>query len=193
MSEWAIRSKKRAICSFLVSHPGFLLMVTHFWWATWAICSHRSFLVSTLSDSLTSLIKKEGMSKKFEWIIRFLWAIEQFAQNNQVIRSFAHLSWATWANCSHLLFCHEWPEQFAYSFSFVLSDLSELLTVTHLIWVIWAIWSNEQIPNPGDQAPLTCCLGGLAPPPPLVALGRQTDTSGWSLWSLNYTALRHWI
>ena len=48
-----------------------------FWWTTWAIRSHRSFLVSNLSDSLTlliflvsilsdlltSLIKKYGMSK----------------------------------------------------------------------------------------------------------------------------------
>ena len=38
------------------------LMVAHFWWATWAIRSHRSFLVSDLSDLLTSLTKKEGMS-----------------------------------------------------------------------------------------------------------------------------------
>ena len=36
--------------------------ITHLWWATWAICSHCSILVSDLSDSLTSLIKKEGMS-----------------------------------------------------------------------------------------------------------------------------------
>ena len=42
MSEWAIRSKKRAIHSF-----------AHFWWAKWAI---RSFLVSEMSDLLTSLI-----------------------------------------------------------------------------------------------------------------------------------------
>ena len=48
----AICSKKRAIHSF-----------AHFWWATWAICSHRSFLVSDLSNSLTSLTKNEGMSK----------------------------------------------------------------------------------------------------------------------------------
>ena len=51
MSEWVIH-KKRAIHSF-----------AHFWWVTWAICSHRSFLVSNLSDLRTTLIKKEGMSK----------------------------------------------------------------------------------------------------------------------------------
>ena len=73
MSEWAIlskkraiRSKKRAICSF-----------AHFYSATWAIrswsliCGEQpeqiahgsSFLVSDLSDLLTSLTKKEGMSE----------------------------------------------------------------------------------------------------------------------------------
>ena len=48
--------------SFPLSNLSESLMVAHFWWATWAICSHRSFLVSDLSDLLTSLIKKEGMS-----------------------------------------------------------------------------------------------------------------------------------
>ena len=36
------------------------LMVAHFWWATRAI---HSFLVSDLSNFLTSLIKEEGMSE----------------------------------------------------------------------------------------------------------------------------------
>ena len=70
MSEWAIRSKKKSdslICSFLVSNlmrfahdrPFPLrdlsesLMFSHFWWATWASCSHRSFPLSDLSDLLT--------------------------------------------------------------------------------------------------------------------------------------------
>ena len=35
---------------------------------------------------------------------------------------------------TYLLIFHEQPEQFAHSRSFVLSDLSELLTVAHLIW-----------------------------------------------------------
>ena len=56
MSKWAIRSKKRVICSFV-----------YFWQATWMICSQllifggrlaqiahgRSLLVSNLSDSLS--------------------------------------------------------------------------------------------------------------------------------------------
>ena len=59
MSKWAIRSKKQAICSF-----------AHFWLATCLICSHRSFLVSNLRDSLTSLTKKEGMIKSLIFKIK---------------------------------------------------------------------------------------------------------------------------
>ena len=51
--------------SLLVSVLSQSLMVAHFWWATWVIRWHRSFLVSNLRDSLTSLNKKEGMSKSF--------------------------------------------------------------------------------------------------------------------------------
>ena len=29
-------------CSFLLNNLSELLMVAHFWWATWAICSHHS-------------------------------------------------------------------------------------------------------------------------------------------------------
>ena len=66
ISEWAICSKKRAIHSF-----------AHFWWATWAIClwslifgewperlAHgRSFLVSDLIYSLTSIKKREWLNR----------------------------------------------------------------------------------------------------------------------------------
>ena len=117
----------------------------------------RSFLVSNLNDLLTSLIKNEGMSNLliffyvqktnqkiwFIILVKFSWAN----------RSFAHLSWVTWANCSQTLICHEWPEQFAHgcsfdmsnlsnllSHSFVLSNLSKSLTVAHLIWEIW-LWA----------------------------------------------------
>ena len=62
MSKWAICSKNDRFTHLiiLVSNS---LMVSHFWWSTWAIRSHHSFLVSNLSDLLTLLIKKEGMSK----------------------------------------------------------------------------------------------------------------------------------
>ena len=59
-------TKKRAIRSFLVSDLNDLLMVAHFWWATWTICSWLlifrerpgrithgcSFFVSDLGESL---------------------------------------------------------------------------------------------------------------------------------------------
>ena len=59
-----------------------------------------------------------------------------------MIRLFAHLSWATLEIRSRSLFWHEWPERFAHSPSFVLSNLRESLTVAHLIL---AIWANEQM------------------------------------------------
>ena len=61
MSDSLKKTSNLLIHSFLVSDLSKLLMVAHFWWATWAICAHRSILVSDLSNSLTSLIKKEGM------------------------------------------------------------------------------------------------------------------------------------
>ena len=55
------------------------------------------------------------------------------------------VSWATWANFSWSLICHEWPEQFAHSCSFNMSDLSDSLTVAHLSWGIWANCSQSLI------------------------------------------------
>ena len=94
--------KKQAIRSF-----------AHFWWVSWAICSHRSFLVSDLRDLLTSLKKwakrlvfflnlqknvqkstKNMISVKcFERITRFYWAKEQISYEfkKRAICSFPHL------------------------------------------------------------------------------------------------------
>ena len=65
-------------------------------------------------------------------------------KKTRAICSSAHLSWATWANRSHSLICHEQTERFAHSCSFVLSYLSESLTFAHFFW---AIWANEQMSN----------------------------------------------
>ena len=92
--------------------------LAHFFWATWANCS---FLVSEMSDFLTLLIW-------FDW--------------NEQFTHIAHFLWATWANCSQSLISSERPERFTHSRSFVLSDLSESLTVAHLIW---AKWVNERM------------------------------------------------
>ena len=142
----------------------------HLWWATWWILSRslipseqhernahgRSFVLSDLSHSLTSLRRNKQNFKKtvqnvqnlFEWTAHFLWAKEKMRDLLKTTERFAHLYWAIWGNRSHLLICHEWPERFAHSRSFVLSksDLSEWLTFAHLFW---AIWANEQILNPG--------------------------------------------
>ena len=50
------------IRSFPLSDLSESHMVAHFWWAKWVIRSHRSFDLSEMSDSLTSLTKKEEMS-----------------------------------------------------------------------------------------------------------------------------------
>ena len=80
----------------------------------------------------------------------------------------AHLSWATWAIDSQLLFWHERPERFAHSCSFVLSDLSESLTVTHLIWAIWANeqMTDERIPSPCTMLPIRYIFIGQIPKKP---------------------------
>ena len=144
MSQWATRSKKRALRSFLVSNHE---RITHFWWATWAIRSQRSFLVSDLSDSL---IKKEGMSESL--ICSFIMS--------DLSTSFTvcHLSWAPWAMRSRSLICLERPERFDHGDSFVLRDLSESLTVAHLICAKWVMseWANS---NPCWEYCLYCCQG----------------------------------
>ena len=138
------------ICSFLVSDLSESLLVAHFWWATWAICSHCSFLVSDLSNSLTSLLKKEVMCKSLVFYLNVqktyqkIW-FYNFSQIFWANRSFAHLSWETWANRSQSLIFQKQPEQFAHSRSFDMSDLSDSLTVAHLSWVIWANRSQSLI------------------------------------------------
>ena len=151
MSNSLKKTSDLLVRSFLVNDLSDLLMVAHFWWATWAICSHHSFLVSHPIVLLTYLIKKEGMSKslvkknvpKNTILVKFFWANwsffvseranERFAQKKE---RFAHLSWTTWANHSRSLISHEQPEQFAHGASFDMSDLSDSPTVTHLSWVI---------------------------------------------------------
>ena len=100
-----------------------------------------------VSESLTSLTKKEDMSENEQFThfsINFLKIVYKiylkqdfrfFSQNFCAKRSFAHLLWATWANYSGSLICLEGSEQMAHSHS--------------LIWAKWANerWANEQIPS----------------------------------------------
>ena len=135
----------------------------------------RSFLVSDLSDSLTSLIfneqheqfaniahKKESKSeslilkntyKKYDFSQIFLseslvfcerkskWAIRSEKMSDLLICSFKM------GNLSESLFWHERPERFAHSPSLILSNLSESLTVAHLIWAIWANERKSKFPT----------------------------------------------
>ena len=111
-----------------------------------------------LNNLQKTYIKIQFYSKSFERIAHFLWAEEQMSDllKKSVICSFSLLSWAPWSNCSWLLFCHEQPERFAHCRSFVLSNLSDLLTVAHLSWAIWVIcsqsranewWANDSVGN----------------------------------------------
>ena len=118
-------------------------MVANFWCATWAIHSHRSFLVSDLSDLLTSVIKKEGMSKL---LVFFFLRTKNIPKNTILVKCFERIA--------HLLIYHERPERIAHGCSmficyerlkrfdlgcsFDMSYLSNSLTVAHFILVIWA-------------------------------------------------------
>ena len=137
--------------SFPLSDLSKSVLVTHFWWATWAIPSHRSFLVSNPSDLLTLLTKKGNeriahfLNKKKRYKNNLLDFFSRNVLSESLICSFimselselltvADLSWATWVICSRSLICLEQPERFAHGRLFVLSDLNESFTVAHLIW-----------------------------------------------------------
>ena len=127
----------------------------------------RSFVMSDLSNSLTSLFKNEGMSelltifklpKKctknmilFKFFLvncLFLWVKERFSNLLKKTKGFAHL-----------LFYNEWPEQIARSRYFVLSNLSNFLTDAHLSLATSAISSQLLIcPEPSEQIAQSCSL-----------------------------------
>ena len=148
--------------------------------------------MSVPSDLLTSLIKKEGMSKSLFFLTykkctknmilaKFFWANcsfahvyherpEQIAHGCSFVMSICHV-------ICHELICHEQPERFAHSRSFVLSDLRESLTVAHLIWAIWANerWANERIPSPDFNTWMWSPLQVL-PGPKMLSFSDSTGT-----------------
>ena len=75
-----------------------------------------------------------------------------FSERNERCAHIAHFLWEIWVNHSQSLVSSEWPEQLAHGRSFVLSDLSESLTVTHLIW------ANERWANSQPCLPLDYCM-----------------------------------
>ena len=114
--------------------------------------------MSNLSDLLSSLVFGERIAhffkqktyikhtKKFHiFLTKIFWAN----------RSFAHLSWVTWANCS-----------------FVMSHLRELLMVAHLSWATWAIRSQLLIFLEQSESELIAC-------------SRSFDLSEMSKWAMS--------
>ena len=142
MSDLLKKTSDSLIRSYLVSNS---LTLAHF---GERFAHSHVFLVSDLTKAHIALYKRgsEWIARFlkltkiifylniFEWITYFLWAKEQFTQKKQV----ALLSWVTWVICSRSLIFGEWPEKIAHGWSFLVSDLSNLLTVTLLSWVIWA-------------------------------------------------------
>ena len=119
--------------------------IAHFWWATWAICSHRSLNKREWANrsffkikNIYKTYKKINFFNKFflsKLLIRAL-----IMSNLRELLTVTHLSWTTWAICSLLLICLERPE--------------DSLTVAYLSWAIWANrlsemskWANEQWAN----------------------------------------------
>ena len=123
--------------SFLVRDVSESLMVAYFWWATWVIGSHHSLKKRKwVNHSFFSKNLQKCTKKHFIQI--FLSESLVFCEQK-----------SKWAICSekrsNLLIC-----------SFIMSDLSKLLTVAHLSWRTWAIHSRllfwherpEWIPSP---------------------------------------------
>ena len=87
------------------------------------------------------LVKKFGANRLFFCKQKSELAICSVKTNNLLIRSFIM------SNLTESLFWHERPERLTYNHSFVLSNLSKWLTVTHLIWAIWANERMSQFPT----------------------------------------------
>ena len=112
------------IRSFLVSNLSKSLMVAHFWWATWVICSHHSFLAGlgicwfaqiaqikwvTVSDSLRSLRTNERL-----WANRSGRSCQK--SNWEWIAQVAHDKWSTVSNSRRLIHDNWVNEQITYFF-----------------------------------------------------------------------------
>ena len=96
------------------------LLIPSFWWATWAIRSHCSFFMSDLSDFLTV--------PHLSWAIwvncsqSLIWFKQNERMSDEQMSKFPALEKSNW------LIFGEWPEPFAHSHSFFMSDLSDSLT-----------------------------------------------------------------
>ena len=97
----------------------------------------RPFVVSDLSDLLTLLFKNEGMNESLVLKKTLQKLIKNEHRNTILLKHF-------WANCS--FFVRERAPWANCSWSlFIMSDLSDLLTVAHLCEAIWANRSQSLI------------------------------------------------
>ena len=71
------------------------------------------------------------------------WGNERFAQKYKSCHSFAHFCWATWAICSWSLISSERCERISHGCSFLVSDLSDLLTSLRGNERLWANRSHR--------------------------------------------------
>ena len=148
MSKWANSQpwKKQAIDSFSVSDLSHLLTVALLSWETWAIHSHCSLKKRRWANCSGFLNLQKNVQKIWFYSIflvnhLFLWVKERLSDLLKKTKRFAHL-----------LFYHEQPEQITHSRYFVLSNLSDFLTVSYLSWATWAISSQLLIcPERSEQ------------------------------------------
>ena len=109
-------------------------MVDHFWLATWAVRSLFCFFQKNSIKTVKNVQKIQFYSNYFEQIAYFLWAKEKNDRFAKKTEWFAHS-----------LFCAEQPVQITHICSFVMSNLSDLLTVAPLSWATWANHSHSLI------------------------------------------------
>ena len=74
-------------------------------------------------------------------LVKFFWANHLFLWVKEQMSNFLRKN----ERFAHLLIYHELPERNAHSWSFVLSDLSNSLTVALLTWATWVIGSQSLI------------------------------------------------
>ena len=161
MSDLRQKTSNSLICSFLVSDLSDSLMLAHFWWATWA--NRSNFWWATWAICSNCSLKKR------QWAKRLFKKTYQKYDFSQIFLSESLVFVSKRANVqfsqknerfAHLLIYHEQPERNPHSWSFVISNLSnsltvallinmsnlsDWLTVAHLSWAIWVSRSQSLI------------------------------------------------
>ena len=108
--------------------------IAHFWWSTWAI---RSLKKREWTNG--SFKKKRQKNVPKIWFYFLSESLVFCEQNSEwAIRSKKE-------RFTHSLIYHERPEQIAHGCSFIISDLSNSLTVAHLSWATLAICSQSLV------------------------------------------------